>query len=598
MAGVGPGTAIGGRYALRTIVHRAPRGQRWAAYDTATGQDVAVLLVPGGTPVAAAVQDAARRAAVLDDPRLVPVTDVGDDSGYAYVVEQLPEDATTVRQLLDDGPLAPEEARRITGEASIVLERARQRGLHHQELTPEHVLLTRDGGVHVRGLALDAALAGRDDTDGRTASRVDATGLTALLYAGLTATWPLAGTDLTPAPRVGRGVMPPSELQGGIPADLDAAAVAGLGAPGSGPAIPADVAESLGAWSDRPVGRVVEAGPAADTEAPPAEATVPVESLPYELRGDVEHPPSKAAVAAAAVGGATAAASRKAAAKAQEAARQAAERAAERRRETQALREAEKAAERPFAQIAEEAPAEAEPVVPVLAKDVVTAVPSQRQGRFVLGFMAAFVVAALALASFGIFRMVDTINDKVAMGAGPAITRTVTAKPVTVTAKPGGGIIAAAPSPDGAVAPIVGVQVLDPPPGDGSENSAMVPRVFDGNLSTSWRSSTYKTTSFSGLKPGLGLVADLGQKTAIRSVELSVPEAGIGADVTLYLADAMPTTVADLAKLPKLASTTLNQTTTTLTAKSDLGEHSHVVVWYTKTAPDNRVYVSELKLTS
>ena len=84
MAGVGPGTAIAGRYALRRIVHRAPRGQRWAAHDTSTGYDVAVLLVPSASPNADAVLDAAKRAAVLEDPRLVGVVDAGQDAGYTF----------------------------------------------------------------------------------------------------------------------------------------------------------------------------------------------------------------------------------------------------------------------------------------------------------------------------------------------------------------------------------------------------------------------------------------------------------------------------------------------------------------------------------
>lgn len=236
--------------------------------------------------------------------------------------------------------------------------------------------------------------------------------------------------------------------------------------------------------------------------------------------------------------------------------------------------------------------------MPVLAHDVVTAVPSRRQGRFVLAFMALFLVAALAAACLGILRMVDTINDKVAMGAGPAQTHTVTASPVTVTAKPGGGVVAPAPQSDGGVVPVVGVQVLDPPPGDGSENSGMVQRVYDGDPATSWRSQGYKSSTFGGLKPGIGIVADLGQKAAVRRATLSVPQAGVGADVTLYLADQMPTTAAELASLPKLGSTTITGTDTVITAPKDLGEHQFVVVWYTKTAPSNRVYVSELKLTS
>lgn len=589
MAGVGPGSTIGGRFTLRTIVHRAPRGQRWSALDTRTGMPVCVLLVPSGSPVADAVTDAARRAAVLEDEHLVRIVDIGTDAGYAYVAEES-VDGTTLTELLHDGPLAPEEARRVVGESALTLERARQRGLHHEELTPDHVRLAHDGHVTLRGLGLDAALADRPTSDGRVASRTDAAGLTALLYAALTGTWPLRGTPLTQSPRVGGRVVAPSELVGGITADLDDAATAGLGNGPDVPAIPADVAELIAPWSEAPVGRIVDAGPAAATEAYPTVDRVDPSQLPDELRGDIEHPPSKAAVAAGAVAGAVGDAARTAA-------RNAAERAAERRREDVERREAERASERSFHEIAATATAKPEPVAPVLARDIPTATPSRSQAKFVLGCLSAFVAVSLLLAAIGIFNMVKTIDDKVAMGAGPTPTRVVTAPAVTVTAgAPGAPATSAPGAASAAPVPIVGVQAFDPPPGDGTENDAMLPLLHDDNPDTSWQSSRYTTQNFGGIKQGVGLVVDLGRAAPVRAIEVALKAPGV--DYTVYGADSQPTSITGL---PKLGSATDARDTSTVTVSGAPAAHQYYVIWFTKPAPvpnGFRIMVSEIKMSS
>ena len=123
--------------------------------------------------------DAARRAAGVDEQRLVRVLDVGRDDATAFVVEESLNGARSVTAVLTDGGLPAEEARRIVGETASALERARARGLHHGVLTPVRVPQA-DGSIKVRGLATEAALVEADDLLPDQATRGDTVALVAL----------------------------------------------------------------------------------------------------------------------------------------------------------------------------------------------------------------------------------------------------------------------------------------------------------------------------------------------------------------------------------------------------------------------------------
>lgn len=83
---------------------------------------------------------------------------------------------------------------------------------------------------------------------------------------------------------------------------------------------------------------------------------------------------------------------------------------------------------------------------------------------------------------------------------------------------------------------------LDPfgdPPEENSEDTAL---AVDGDLGTAWETSTYDDQfGPSGLKPGLGLVVDLGGTHRVTEVEVALR--GAPTDVELHLSDEEPTDV-------------------------------------------------------
>jgi eukaryotic-like serine/threonine-protein kinase len=92
-------------------------------------------------------------------------------------------------------------------------------------------------------------------------------------------------------------------------------------------------------------------------------------------------------------------------------------------------------------------------------------------------------------------------------------------------------------TPAAAAATIAGADVFDPE-GDGEpENDQDVPLAFDGDPSTAWSTLTYRgSPAFGNLKPGVGLLLDLGGPQELAGVTLS--STAPGATVEIRTADA------------------------------------------------------------
>ena len=119
---VGRGTVLAGRYrVLSPVVSDLAGASAWQATDQILDRPVRVRILEHGA-VAPAL-DAARRAALVTDARLVRVLDVGTHEGYGYVVsEQLV--GQSLARLVAQGPLTADQARAVVGEAAC---RARDR---------------------------------------------------------------------------------------------------------------------------------------------------------------------------------------------------------------------------------------------------------------------------------------------------------------------------------------------------------------------------------------------------------------------------------------------------------------------------------------
>jgi hypothetical protein len=96
---------------------------------------------------------------------------------------------------------------------------------------------------------------------------------------------------------------------------------------------------------------------------------------------------------------------------------------------------------------------------------------------------------------------------------------------------------------DASTIPVVTATDFDPD-GEGEENRDEVELAIDGDADTAWTTSSYKRRpDLGGLKPGVGVVLDLGSATTVRTVTVDL--VGSGTSLELRAADEMGATAAD-----------------------------------------------------
>jgi hypothetical protein len=610
---VGRGTVLAGRYRiLQPLASDLEGSPAWQATDQILDRSVRVrILVSGNVPQAL---DAARRAALVSDPRLVRVLDVGSHEGVSYVVTEEVR-GPSLADLLARGPLTGDQARAIVGEVAAALEIARRRGVHHLALRPSVVHITPDDRVLLTGLAFDGALLGQGLGDARTTTRADTVGLVRLLYAALTGRWPVGAQDLVPttglgtlpaAPLAADGPVPPGDLVAGVPADLDTLCVVTLGSNDDGPHSPAELVRELEPWGEiRSIGLAgrADSGPSVPTgaaAAAPSPSLAPAHVDRQSVRATFEQspagprltgtpPPAHPGIAFPPVSSGPEPAS------------------------------VPPRVERPAA-----AGPLFPPVEPVVAPALETrpdpgfppgpppSVPPARPGtpwnqperpsgfglpfddrideptslserrfdptKLVIAFVAVAVVIGVIIA-FQLLTKPATPRDDVV--PAPVVTSSPAAQPTS-----------AAPTvPTGGAPVIASVSTIDPSDLTG-EHPEIAARAVDGDPATAWYTHTYNKPNFGGIKPAVGFVLSLASPTTVTSVTLHVN--GTGGNVELRATDAAsPTAGTVLASGPLSADTVLTLSTPT--------QASSIVLWFTALAQtadgSNRIEITEITVS-
>jgi serine/threonine-protein kinase len=93
------------------------------------------------------------------------------------------------------------------------------------------------------------------------------------------------------------------------------------------------------------------------------------------------------------------------------------------------------------------------------------------------------------------------------------------------------------PAPVAGPLPIVSAADYDPA-GDQRESHNDVPLVIDNNTATEWKTEQYRDRDVGGLKPGVGLVLDLGSPKRVERVDIATPDEGW--DASVYTGDTVP----------------------------------------------------------
>ncbi|ANZ41651.1 hypothetical protein BBK82_42595 [Lentzea guizhouensis] len=143
------------RYDLVEPLGSGGMAEVWRARDTRLHRDVAVKLFRAGSDLADGLRfdNEVRTLAALSHPGLVQVHDAGTGGDTPFVVLQLVE-GRTLRDRITDGPLTPDELRRLGAELAEALAYVHARGVVHRDIKPSNVLLDRDGNAHLADFGL------------------------------------------------------------------------------------------------------------------------------------------------------------------------------------------------------------------------------------------------------------------------------------------------------------------------------------------------------------------------------------------------------------------------------------------------------------
>lgn len=145
-----PGTVLGEKYRLVSIMGEGGMGTVWRGEHLALGAPVAVKLLQAREASSAEARarfDAeAKVAASLRGPHVVQVFDFGFDAatGAPFIVMELLE-GESLRERLLRGPLPPAEVARVVTHVARALTRAHERGVVHRDLKPANIFLVREG---------------------------------------------------------------------------------------------------------------------------------------------------------------------------------------------------------------------------------------------------------------------------------------------------------------------------------------------------------------------------------------------------------------------------------------------------------------------
>lgn len=567
------GTLLNTRFRVEELLSQRGGIETWRAHDTVLSRDVVAHVIAVGDPRIDDLLAAARKGAVATDSRFLRVLDavkVTESHIGAYIVCEFARGAT-LQHLLSAGPLSGIEAAWITRELSDAMASLHAQGLFHEQISPETIVVTTTGAVRLVGFGLESVIRTGGPDSWRDKESADVTALAKVLYACLVTRWPGAdGYGMTRAPKVAGELAPPHTVMAGISPALDRICSASLTQRGAPSETRITTAAQLTTALTHVLGTAdaaidledrVKSLPGDDPTSTPREPSVPRRAA--RLHPEKVAPAATlfddAEVTTGTVWG-------------------------------DELPVAKTATSHPHEQFTvgyqatpdefSSDPAAIEPDLqsePDLAlaqmqwDDASSQIEIQRPNpvgaaRYIVWILAAAALVILLVALGYLFGgrsdQPDSANSPVPASSSPVDTQ----QPWT----------------------IVAAQDFDPSAdnGNGEENPQQVRLAYDGDDATGWSTLRYHNQpELGGLKPGVGLVLDLGEKREIGSAELLLNPAG--ATVELRIPSDSDATTAPMntqANWEVIASAQNAATQTTMRPQRPVTTR-FVLIYFTKLPP-------------
>ena len=152
---------LAGRYEITRLLGRGGMAVVFLAEDLALERQVAIKVLPPemshDTKLIPRFHQEAKTAAKLDHPNIIPIYRVESEAGLVYFVMKYVT-GRSLEQLLEDGPLPIDLARRVLREAALALGHAHQRRIVHLDVKPANIMMEADGRVMLTDFGISKAV--------------------------------------------------------------------------------------------------------------------------------------------------------------------------------------------------------------------------------------------------------------------------------------------------------------------------------------------------------------------------------------------------------------------------------------------------------
>jgi eukaryotic-like serine/threonine-protein kinase len=163
---VNPIQVIDGKYQIVRQLGEGGMGAVYEARHLGTGRRVAVKVIVSealmkNSDMVARFQREARAAGSIESQHIAHILDTGFDreNGYPYMVMEYLQGEDVSQAIARLGPIHPDLALRIVGQACIGLQRAHEAGVTHRDIKPANLYIAQQDGGDVLVKLLDFGIA-------------------------------------------------------------------------------------------------------------------------------------------------------------------------------------------------------------------------------------------------------------------------------------------------------------------------------------------------------------------------------------------------------------------------------------------------------
>jgi serine/threonine-protein kinase len=161
-----PGTIVGGRYRIASILGAGGMGEVYRADDTKLGQTVALKFLPArlerDAVLLARLHDEVRLGRQIAHPNVCHLYDIVEWDGAHFVAMEYVDGEDLARLLRRIGRLAPDKAVDFARGIAAGLAAAHAKGILHRDLKPANIMIDSRGDARIMDFGL-ALAAGEDD---------------------------------------------------------------------------------------------------------------------------------------------------------------------------------------------------------------------------------------------------------------------------------------------------------------------------------------------------------------------------------------------------------------------------------------------------